>query len=75
MPRLIARKRKLVSQGIDVINLAKGDPDKPTLARVVRAMHDAIDNPSSHAYPPYQGTKDFREAAARWMERRFKVEI
>ncbi|MUH01183.1 aminotransferase class I/II-fold pyridoxal phosphate-dependent enzyme [Scytonema sp. UIC 10036] len=68
------KEAELVSQGVDIINLAKGDPDSPTLPRIVQVMHNAIDNPSTHAYPPYQGTKDFREAAAWWMKHRFGVE-
>ncbi|MDB9540768.1 LL-diaminopimelate aminotransferase [Anabaenopsis arnoldii] len=36
-------------------------------------MHQAIDDPSTHNYPPYQGTQEFREAAVNWMERRFGV--
>lgn len=70
----IGRKRdKLVAQGVDIINLAMGDPDRPTLPRVVAAMQQAIADPSTHNYPPYQGTKAYRQAAASWMERRFGV--
>jgi LL-diaminopimelate aminotransferase len=36
-------------------------------------MHEAIDDPSTHNYPPYQGTKEYRQAAVSWMERRFGV--
>jgi len=37
-------------------------------AHIVQAMHEAIDDPATHNYPPYQGT-NFREAAVKWMER------
>ncbi len=70
----IDRKRdELVAKGVDIINMGVGDPDKPTPAHIIQAMHEAIDDPSTHNYPPYQGTKDFRKAAAEWMERRFGV--
>ncbi|MEB3831209.1 pyridoxal phosphate-dependent aminotransferase [Phormidium sp. CCY1219] len=70
----IDRKRKeLLSQGIDIINLGVGDPDKPTPDRILQAMHEAIDNPATHNYPPYRGTNDFREAVVQWMEHRFGV--
>jgi LL-diaminopimelate aminotransferase len=70
----IDRKRnELVAQGVDIINMAVGDPDKPTPAHILQAMHQAIDNPSTHNYPPYQGIKEFREAAVEWMEHRFGV--
>ncbi|MCS7293092.1 MAG: pyridoxal phosphate-dependent aminotransferase, partial [Gloeomargarita sp. SKYBB_i_bin120] len=72
----IDRKRDaLVAQGVDVINMGIGDPDQPTPAHVVQAMHQAIDDPSTHNYPPYQGTKEYRQAAAAWMQRRFGVTV
>ena len=70
----INRKRdELVARGVDIINLGVGDPDKPTPTHIVQAMHEAIDDPSTHNYPPYQGTKDYLKAAAEWMQRRFGV--
>lgn len=68
------RKRdQLVSQGVDIINMAIGDPDKPTPIHIVQAMHEAIDDPSTHNYPPYRGTKEYRQAVVDWMQRRFGV--
>ena len=70
----IDRKRdEMVAKGVDIINMGVGDPDRPTPGNIVQAMHEAIDDPTTHNYPPYQGTKDFREAAVKWMERRFGV--
>lgn len=72
----IDRKRdELLAQGVDVINMGIGDPDQPTPAHVVQAMHQAIDDPATHNYPPYQGTKEYRQAAAAWMQRRFGVTV
>lgn len=70
----INRKRqKLLAQGVDLINLGVGDPDQPTLPPILQAMHEAIDDPSTHNYPPYQGTIAFREAVTRFMARRYGV--
>ncbi|MEA5582285.1 pyridoxal phosphate-dependent aminotransferase [Nodularia harveyana UHCC-0300] len=70
----INRKReKLVAEGVDIINLALGDPDTQTPEHILQAMHTAIDDVSTHNYPPYQGTREFREAAVNWMENRFGV--
>lgn len=70
----IDRKRdEAISRGVDIINMGVGDPDRPTPEHVVRAMHRAIDDSSTHNYPPYKGTKAYREAAAAWFERRFGV--
>lgn len=63
------------AKGIDVISLGVGDPDTPTFPNIVKAMHEAIDDASTHNYPPYQGTKEFRQACADWMKKRFDVDI
>ncbi|MBW4700062.1 MAG: LL-diaminopimelate aminotransferase [Aphanocapsa lilacina HA4352-LM1] len=67
------RRDEAVARGVDIINMGIGDPDKPTPAVVLEAMHAAIDDPSTHNYPPYKGTRAYREAAAAWFERRFGV--
>lgn len=68
------RKRdELIARGVDIINMGVGDPDRPTPAHIVAAMHTAIEDAATHNYPPYQGTREFRQAAAQWMERRFGV--
>lgn len=70
----INRKRqKLLAAGVDLINLGVGDPDQPTPATIVQTMHDAIDDPNTHNYPPYQGTMEFRKAVVAFMERRYGV--
>jgi LL-diaminopimelate aminotransferase len=70
----INRKREeLITQGVDIINIGVGDPDKPTPTHIIQALHEAIEDPSTHNYPPYEGTQEFREAAVKWMERRFGV--
>jgi LL-diaminopimelate aminotransferase len=71
----INRKREqLMQQGVDIINLALGDPDQQTPAHILQAMHAAIDDAVNHNYPPYQGTTEFREAAVNWMVQRFGVQ-
>lgn len=71
----IDRKRdELVAKGIDIINMGVGDPDRPTPDHVLKAMTEAIHDPSTHNYPPYQGTKEYRQAVVDYMARRFGVE-
>lgn len=69
------KKAALVSQGVDVISLGIGDPDMPTPAKVIDAMTHAIRDPKNHQYPDYAGSIEFREAAARYMKRRFGVDV
>ncbi len=62
-----------IAKGVDIINLGIGDPDKPTPDFIVKAMHQAIDDPSTHNYPPYAGTPEFRQAAVNWFAKRFNL--
>lgn len=70
------RKRAaLAAQGVDVVNLSIGDPDLPTPDHIVEALQRAACDPRTHTYPPYEGTRAFREAVANWYSRRFGVEL
>jgi LL-diaminopimelate aminotransferase len=42
---------------------------------IIEAMTSAIKDPENHRYPTSAGMTQFREAASRFMERRFKVKI
>jgi LL-diaminopimelate aminotransferase len=68
----IADKR---AAGIDVISLGIGDPDQPTYPHVVKAMQEAVENPSYHQYPSNRGRDEFRAAFAEFYDQRFGVEI
>ena len=72
LERRIAEKK---AQGIDVISLGIGDPDRPTYPHIVEAMQRAVADPGTHQYPTNRGRDEFREAFARFYERRFGVEI
>ncbi len=65
------KRQAAVARGVDIINMGIGDPDQPTPKHIVDAMHKAIDDPSTHNYPPYQGMKEFRESTVKWFEKRF----
>ncbi len=67
------RRDEAVARGVDIINMGIGDPDKPTPDHILAAMHEAVDDPSTHNYPPYAGTKPYRQAALDWFERRFGI--
>jgi LL-diaminopimelate aminotransferase len=69
------KQAELTSKGVDVISLSVGDPDLPTPAHIVDAMMEGATDARTHRYPPYGGTKEFREAAAGWFHRRFGVTV
>jgi len=68
----IARKRK---EGVDVISLGIGDPDRPTPPLVVEAMQEAVSEPETHKYPSNRGREEFRGAVRDFYERRFDVKL
>jgi LL-diaminopimelate aminotransferase len=72
LERKIAQKR---SEGVDVISLGIGDPDRPTPALIVEAMQEAVSEAETHRYPTNRGRDDFREAVSDFYERRFEVTL
>jgi LL-diaminopimelate aminotransferase len=72
LDKKLAAKR---AEGVDVISLGVGDPDRPSPEHVVRTMQDAVADPATHRYPSYYGSGEFREAVAAWYARRFGVAL
>jgi LL-diaminopimelate aminotransferase len=64
-------KRRLIESGVDVIDLGAGDNDTPPPAVAVEAMKAALSDPALSKYGFQQGLLEFRQAASRWIERRF----
>lgn len=63
--------------GIDVISLAIGDPVDPTPESVVEALARTARDKANHRYPTDEewGMLAFREAVARWYDRRYGVRL
>ena len=72
LERKIREKR---AAGVDVISLGIGDPDTPTPQPVIDALASAANDPGTHQYPSNRGRPEFREAVARFYERRFGVRL
>lgn len=68
-----AIKRRLIEAGMDVIDLGAGDNDTPPPGISVEALRTAVGNPALSKYGFQQGLPEFRQAAARWIDRRFGV--
>lgn len=69
------RKRELLAEGKDLIDLGMGDPDLETPKPIVDALTEAAREPVNQKYPPYGGIPEFREAVQHWMEKRFNVKV
>jgi LL-diaminopimelate aminotransferase len=68
-------KRRLIEAGVDVIDLGAGDNDAPPPAVVIEAMTAALRDPAYSKYGFQQGLPAFRQAASRWVERRFGFRV
>lgn len=78
-PYLFARIEKLIAQkkaeGVNIISLGIGDPDLPTPEHIVAELIREARNPVNHQYPSSEGMPEYRQAVARWYQRRFGVEL
>lgn len=61
--------------GQDVIDLSLGSSDLPAAKHVLAAIAESLPNPLTHQYLLFQGTKDFREAAANWYTQKYGVPV
>jgi LL-diaminopimelate aminotransferase len=70
-----AIKRRLLDAGVDVIDLGAGDNDAPPPSSVIETMATAVRTPALSKYGFQQGLLEYRQAAARWVARRFGIEF
>jgi succinyldiaminopimelate transaminase len=71
--KLDEAKRRLVAEGVELIDFGKGDPQEPTDSLIREALAANITEVS--AYPLAAGLPELRNAVAAWCGRRFGVEL
>lgn len=64
-------KKRLLDQGVDVIDMGAGDADLMPARPIVDALVAAQDELRFHKYGFQQGLPEFRQAITRFMEKRF----
>ena len=64
-------KKRLMDQGVDVIDLGAGDADWKPAQPINDALVQALGELKYHKYGFQQGLPEFRQAIARFMEKRF----
>ncbi len=69
------KKEELLRKDISIIDFSIGDPDLPTPQHILKKFHEAVDDPKTHNYPPYEGIGEFRFAVAKWYKNRFNVNL
>lgn len=71
-----ALKNKMISEGVEPIDFGIGDPDMPTPDFVIEALAEAAKDPSTHPYDETGfGIPEYKDAIARFAQRRFGVEV
>lgn len=73
--KLDDEKQKLISSGVDIIDLSLGSPNLPTPDSVLEECKKAIHDPQNYRYPPFKGQKKFKEAASTWLKQRFNTDL
>jgi succinyldiaminopimelate transaminase len=71
--KLDEAKRRLLAEGVELIDFGKGDPREPTDPRIRRALAESLTEISS--YPLAEGLPELRAAVAAWCGRRFGVTV
>jgi len=75
MAELPAIKKRMIEQGVDVIDVGAGDADFAPPEVAVTALTRALQDPAMSRYAFQLGLPAFREAAAAYMQRRFGVAV
>jgi len=68
-------KKRLLAEGVDVIDLSAGDADLAPPPAAVEGIREAVGNPNLSRYPFNLGLAEFRTEVVSWMKRRFGVEL
>ena len=75
LARVPQRKRELLAQGVDVIDLGPGDADLMPPPAALARLAEAAAIPSMNRYAFGVGLMDFREAVTTWMAKRFGLQF
>src|SRR5436190_2768474 len=73
LARIPQRKHELLQRGVDVIDLGAGDADLMPPDAALRTIGEAVRVASMNRYGFGLGLVKFREAAAAWMHKRFRL--
>jgi aspartate/methionine/tyrosine aminotransferase len=63
------------SKGQDLIDLSLGSSDLSVATPILESIGRSLQDPSTHGYLLFHGTRPFRDAAAAWYERKFGLSV
>ncbi len=68
-------KRLASAAGQSLIDLSLGSSDLPVAPSILEEISISLQDPSTHGYLLFHGTRKFRDAAAQWYEQRFGLAV
>ncbi|MDO9529984.1 MAG: aminotransferase class I/II-fold pyridoxal phosphate-dependent enzyme [Syntrophales bacterium] len=68
-------KLKKRRAGIDIIDLAMGNPSDPTPQPVIDKLREAVQDPRTHRYSVAAGIYNFRKELAKYYEKHYQVSL
>ncbi|MCG9889981.1 MAG: LL-diaminopimelate aminotransferase [Thermosynechococcaceae cyanobacterium MS004] len=68
-------KQLALSDGKALIDLSLGSSDLPVSPRILEEIGRSLQDPATHGYLLFHGTRAFREAAAAWYEQKFGIAV
>ncbi|MFC1716637.1 aminotransferase class I/II-fold pyridoxal phosphate-dependent enzyme [Candidatus Poribacteria bacterium] len=78
-PYLFGRLKQMTlerrREGIDVIDLSMGNPDRPTPDHIIDKLCESVRDPRNHRYSASRGIFNLRREAAWYYGRKFNVEL
>ena len=69
------QKEKARNEGVDLIDLGIGNPDRPTPKPIIKAAIKSMKDFKSHGYPDFKGKAAFQATIKEWMKKRYNVEL
>lgn len=67
--------KKILSEGGQVINLGRGNPDLPTFPEIVEVFEKFSKDEQNHGYPPYGGKESLKESIIDFYRDEYQVEL
>lgn len=71
----LAEVAALNAQGLDIVSLGIGGPDRPPHESVRSLMTEMVMRPDTHSYQPFKGLPELRRAFADWYREHYGVTL
>ncbi|NCJ05721.1 LL-diaminopimelate aminotransferase [Synechococcales cyanobacterium C] len=68
-------KQQARLNGQSVLDLSLGSSDLPVSDKILASIAEALQDPSTHGYLMFHGTRAFRQAVADWYEQRYHLAV